>query len=176
VLTNPSFIIRAAVAEDVAALVELGATTFRETYQLTEDLADMDDYVSREFTPEIFNGILNDPKSILLVALEGHRFVGYAHLLFSDAPPCVGGPAPIELKRLYLRQDVIGKGYGARLMNESLEVARRRDCKTMWLVVYIRNEHAREFYRRWRFVDVGIMDFYFGGRAYPEPVMARAIE
>ena len=167
--------VRAATAGDIYALVELGATTFRETYQLTEDPADMDDYVAREFTPEIFAAILADAQSALLVATDGERLVGYAHLIESPPPPCVTRPAPIELKRLYLRQDVIGRRYGAQLMRAALEAARQRECRTMWLVVYIRNERAINFYRRWDFIDVGIKDFYFGGRAYPDPVMARAV-
>jgi len=37
------------------------------------------------------------------------------------------------------------------------------------------SRHSRR-YRRWGFIEVGIKDFIFGGRAYPDPVMARAIE
>jgi GNAT superfamily N-acetyltransferase len=174
-LPGTTLVVRSATNADLDALVELGGTTFRETYHLTEDPADMDEYVTREFTAEVFSAILRDSNSTVLVASEDERLVGYAHLIDSPPPPCVTGPSPLELKRLYLRQDVIGKGYGKKLMHGVEQVARDRKRATMWLVVYSINEHARTFYKRWGFVDVGIKNFYFGGRAYPDPVMAKTI-
>jgi len=175
-LNGALFAVRLATKADIGALVELGGTTFRETYQLTEDPVDMDEYIAREFTLETISTVLSDPLSVVLVALEGEQFVGYAHLVDSSPPPCVTGAAPIELKRLYLREQVIGKGYGAKLMQAVEQVVRDRNNKTLWLVVYSINQRARALYKRWGFVDVGIKDFYFGGRAYPDPVMSKSIE
>jgi GNAT superfamily N-acetyltransferase len=167
--------IRDATDDDVNALVELAANTFRDAYRLLDDPDEIEDYVAREFTPKIFAAILRDSASTLVVALEGERYVGYLHVKQSTPPPCVVGPSPIELARLYLRQDVIGRGYGATLMKVVHQIAKRARCKTIWLLVYSRNEHARNFYKRWGFIDVGTKDFIFGGRAYADPVMVTAM-
>ena len=168
-------VIRLAQPADVDALVELGATTFRETYSPTDDAAEIEDYVATAFTPAIFRAILKDPASTLMVLTADQRLIGYAQLKRSAAPGCVTGPTPIELSRLYLRQETIGKGHGTALMNAVLAEARRQQCATMWLGVYDRNERARTFYRRWGFVDVGTKNFMFGGRAYADPVMVATI-
>jgi GNAT superfamily N-acetyltransferase len=111
----------------------------------------------------------------LEVAESGKRLVGYFQVRASPPPPCVTGPAPLELARLYLRADTIGTGLGAQLMRAAFAEARRRGCRTMWLVVYSGNARAREFYRRWGFSDVGLKDFHFGGQVYADPVMAAAV-
>ena len=54
-------------------------------------------------------------------------------------------------------------------------VARRAHRKTIWLGVYGRNEHARAFYRRCGFVDVGTKEFVFGSKTYVDPVMSASV-
>jgi GNAT superfamily N-acetyltransferase len=101
--------------------------------------------------------------------------VGYLQIKASPPPPCVTGPAPIELSRLYVRVETLGTGLGAGFMHAMLAEARRRGCQTAWLVVYSGNDKAREFYRRWGFVDVGCKDFQFGAQVYSDPVMAAPV-
>lgn len=174
----PPITIRPATLQDVEPLVELASNAFRDAYRLLDDPAELDAYVAEAFTPETFTAIVQDPASVLLVALAedgSGQYVGYAHVAHSEPPPCVTGEAPVELARLYLRQGVVGKGYGAALMHAVHAVARKAGCKTIWLGVYDRNEVARTFYKRWGFVDVGTKDFMFGGVAYADPVMAAAV-
>lgn len=165
-------IIRPAIATDVDDLIELAATTFHDTYCSTDAAGEIADYIAAHFTPQKFTAILEDPSMTLLVAESGKRLVGYLHTKVSEPPPCVAGPAPIELSRLYLRKDTIGTGLGADFMSALYAEARRRARETLWLVVYSGNEKAREFYRRFGLADVGCKDFQFGAKVYSDPVMA----
>jgi GNAT superfamily N-acetyltransferase len=156
-------------------LIELASTTFRDTYGATDAAAEIAAYLATNFTPRAFADILADESMTLLVAESGERLVGYLQVKDSKPPPCVTGPAPIELSRLYLRVDTIGTGLGADFMRAMLAEARRRARQTLWLVVYSGNDKARDFYRRWGFVDVGFKDFRFGGQVYSDPVMAAPV-
>ncbi len=169
-------IIRNATNEDVGSLVELAASSFRDTYLLLDDPVDIEEYITTKFTPAIFASVLKDDLSTLLVAIDDEQYVGYSHIVLSTPPPCVTGPSPIELARLYLRQGAIGKGYGAALMRAVHRVATHRHRQTIWLGVYGRNERARDFYRRWGFADVGTKAFVFGGCSYDDPVMAASVQ
>jgi diamine N-acetyltransferase len=171
---NPA-IIRPARPEEIDALIELAATTFHDTYCTTEDPADIAEYLAANFTRGAFADILADASMSLIVAESDRRLVGYLQTKRSPPPPCVTGPSPIELARIYLRQETIGKGLGAALMRAMHSEARRQGCETIWLVVYWRNEKARDFYRRWGFADVGIKDFLFGGKVYADPVMSAPV-
>ena len=175
-LINDQPILRPARPDDVDTLVELASTTFRDAYSPTDDPDDISDYVTRTFTPTFFASILADKYSTLLALVAADHLIGYVQTRMSDPPDCVTGPSPIELARVYLRQETIGKGYGAVLMFAVHAEARRRGCKTIWLGVYARNQRARDFYRRWGFVDVGTKEFLFGGRSYADPVMAAPVQ
>ena len=165
-------VVRPATLADVEVLIELASATFRDTYCGTDDAADIALHVSRHFTRSAFEEILADSSMTLHVADAGGRLVGYLQTKRSPAPACVTGSEPIELSRLYLRRETQGMGLGAALMHTMFAQARRQACETIWLVVYSRNDKAREFYRRWGFADIGLTDFQFGGTVYSDPVMS----
>lgn len=168
-------VVRPAQPDDVNALVELATTTFRDAYRSFDDPDDITDHVTKNFTPAIFADILEDKSSTLLVLVTGDRLIGYVQTKVSGPPACVTGPSPIELAKLYLRQEAIGRGHGTALMLAAHAEARRRGCKTLWLGVYDRNQRARDFYQRWGFVDVGTKQFIFAGRSYADPVMSAPV-
>ncbi len=164
--------IRRATTADVAPLVQLARQSFRDAYRGLDDPDEIEDYVTRHFTPQAFEAVLAEPAAVLLVAELDAHLVGYAHLQPTPAPACVDGPAPIELCRLYLADAKIGRGWGRALMAAVMREAAAAGGRTLWLGVYSRNERARAFYRRWGLEDVGVKTFVFGGRPYDDPVMA----
>jgi GNAT superfamily N-acetyltransferase len=167
--------VRLAERDDAESLALFARQAFRDAYRLIDDPADIEDYVTRHFTSDTFACIVEDARSTVLVAEVNHELTGYAHVMRSVPPPCVNGPKPIELARLYLWHESIGIGYGATLLRAVLTEARRQQCETIWLAVYDRNERARAFYKRWGFADVGTKDFLFGGRTYADPVMSAPV-
>ena len=170
-MTNTRIIIRKAAHDDIADLVEMAADAFRDTYGEIVAPQDMEDYVTTALTSEYFAPHVDDPSSSLLLAMAGERLVGYALLTRSVPPACVNKSSPVELARIYLRNEAIGKGYGASLMRAVQSEARRLRADAIWLGVYDRNTRAREFYRKWGFVDVGLQEFVLGENTYADPIM-----
>jgi GNAT superfamily N-acetyltransferase len=71
--------------------------------------------------------------------------IGYARLKVGQPAPGVTSVRPIEIVRLYVRQDWLGKGVGARLMQACLDEAVKQGCDTVWLDVWNRtraHEHS----------------------------------
>lgn len=167
--------IREAIVADAAALAQLASQAFHDTYRLIDDPDDIADYVRENFTPATMAAHIADPLSTMLLAQQGERLVGYAQVRRSPVPPCVQGPAPIELARLYLDKSVIGLGLGSRMMRAAQAEARRQGARTLWLSVYDRNLRAVDFYKRCGFVEVGGKEFLFGGKIYVDPVMAAPV-
>ena len=163
--------IRSATPDDIAELAAMAAQAFRDTYGDTDDPAEIEDYVTTQLTPAYFATHVASPESSVLLATCSGELLGYAVVTQSLPPECVRGESPVELARFYLHRDAKGKGHGAVLMRAVHAAARRFGATTIWLGVYDRNARAREFYRRWGFVDVGTKDFLFGGRIYADPVM-----
>lgn len=168
--------IRAATADDGAALVALARRSFFEAYCETDDHGVIDEYCTRNFTRERFASILADPRSRVLLADDGAGgLAGYAQLADSAPPGCVRGAHPIELVRLYLAREWIGRGLGAALMLKSIDEARRLGGRTLWLGVYERNERAMAFYTRFGMRVAGTKPWEWGGEIFQDPVMERAI-
>lgn len=169
-------VIRRAAADDVTALAALAHRSFFDAYCATDDHAVIDEYCARHFTPERFAAILADHRSTLLVApAEDGALAGYAQLTVSTPPRCVGGNAPVELVRLYLAREWIGRGLGAALMREAIAAAERLGGQTLWLGVYERNPRAIAFYERFGMRAVGTKPWEWGGEVFQDPVLERSI-
>ena len=174
-MTNARLIIRRATRTDVADLAEMAANAFRNTYGEIVDPRDMEAYVTTALTPDYFLPHIDDPSSSLLLATADEQLVGYALVVRSVPPVCVNKSSPLELARIYLRHDEIGKGYGASLMRAVQAEARRLRADAIWLGVYDRNIRAREFYRKWGFIDVGAQEFQLGDNTYADPIMCAPV-
>ena len=171
------FAIRLAQPEDVASLTALAERTFRNSFADENSRADMDAYIQEAFSPARMQIELANPDNTFwLASAEGSDdVIGYAKLRAGATDPCVQGPAPIELHRLYVDHTAIGTGVGAALMEASLNTARAGGHQTLWLGVWDRNERAMAFYRRWGFECVGSHVFRLGSDDQTDLVMVRPV-
>jgi ribosomal protein S18 acetylase RimI-like enzyme len=166
-----SLVVRRAAREDAAAIAELGARTFNETFAADNSPEDLAAYLADAFNPEKVAAELLDPRSTFLVAEAEGTPVGYAKLYRGEAHSSVKGPRPVELARLYASRDCLGRGVGAALMRVCLDEARRAGCATMWLGVWERNTRAIAFYRKWGFRETGNQTFQLGSDPQNDLVM-----
>ena len=172
--------IRPATASDAPSLSRLGATTFRDTFEGENTHEDMARYLAEAFTPERQATEIADPTSVVLLAehydVSGQtELVGYAHLVSGDVPEAVKGPAPLELKRLYVARAWHGRGVAQTLMETAIEAARARGAQTLWLGVWERNPRAVAFYAKYGFARVGEHTFVLGEDRQTDWVLARPI-
>jgi ribosomal protein S18 acetylase RimI-like enzyme len=172
---DPSHTIRIAGIRDAALLSQLGARTFREAFGRFIPPMDLDSYISATYNPARQMDELTNPLRKFLIAEREGIAVGYALLHAHEVLPIVAGENPIELERLYLLQDSIGRGLGCLLMCKCIEESRRSAHKSMWLQVWERNERAISFYRKWGFEGVGIRSKELGKSIGKDLIMARKI-
>lgn len=166
--------IRRATPEDAATLAAFAAQAFADTYRTLSDAQEIADYVAEHLQPAVMAAVIADPACTTLLAQVGGQLAGYAIVKADSAPDCVTGPA-VQVWRLYLGEDFIGQGLGARLMQAVHAEARHRGAQTLWLGVYDRNVRAVRFYERFGFAQVGGQEFLFGGQIYIDPVYAAAV-
>lgn len=172
--------VRPATAADAPALSALAAATFRETFERDNTPEDMARYLAEAFTPERQTAEIADPGGVVLLAeLPGPELaaelVGYVHLVASPPPAAVQGPAPLELKRLYVAGAWHGRGVAQSLLAAALEAAGARGAGTLWLGVWERNPRAIAFYAKHGFERVGDHVFVLGGDAQTDWLLARPV-
>lgn len=177
-------VVRPATLADAPRVSQLGAATFRDTFAGANTPEDMAHYLDTAFTPERQAAEISDPAGAVLLATygsgsaeaNGAELVGYAHLLSGLVPGAVRGPAPLELKRLYVARAWHGRGVAQALMNAALDAARGRSAETLWLGVWERNARAVAFYRKYGFERVGAHTFALGADQQTDWILARSLE
>ena len=172
---KPDVTIRRAVAGDAGLLSELGARTFSETFAADNSPEDMAAYLASSFNPARQTAELNDPASTFFIAEVGGLAAGYAQLHAGEPAEGIEGPQPVELVRLYVSREWLGRGVGEALMRACLDGARQAGHETIWLGVWERNGRAQAFYRKWDFRAVGEHVFQLGSDPQTDILMERAL-
>ncbi len=168
-------VLRRARTDDIPELIEVAGRSFYDAYIPYDDPGEIENYVREHFTPAYFQGLIDEPGRWCDVLTLDDEIVGY--LVLKDGPPpdIVATDRPLELARIYLRADDVGKGYGQVLMRRAFELAHDEGFSSLWLLVYRKNTSAQAFYSRYGFEEVGVIDFLFGGRIYKDPIMVATV-
>jgi diamine N-acetyltransferase len=167
--------IRRAGVEDVALLAQMGEEAFYTAYAGEIAHEPLAAFAARVFAPERVAAELEEqPGSYLIIEVDGEA-AGLAQLRAREAPAEVNGSRPVELSKIYLLDQWIGRGLGAALMEACLEEARGQGYETMWLGVWERNPRAIGFYGKWGFEAVGEVPFPFEGEMQRDVVMMKGI-
>ena len=168
----PEVTIRSATDRDVAALVDLGARTFRETYGHANDPHELAAHIAESYNEPVIAEALRDPQVIYLVAEDAGRIIGFAKLMIGSREDGIDAARPAELNQLYVDSDQYGLGVGRALLDACAEQARQADCDVLWLGVWEKNPNAIGFYERLGFRTVGTHGFQFGSELQTDLLMA----
>lgn len=171
----PIIDIRRANADDNVMLAELGARTFADTFANDNSAENMTAYLTQSFGPEKQAAELADPATHFLIAEVKTEPVGYAKLTAGPSPNGLAAQNPIELVRLYVAVEWLGRKVGATLMQACLTSAETNGHDAIWLGVWEHNHHAIAFYERWGFVRFGDHAFWLGDDEQMDLLLGRAL-
>lgn len=174
-MTRPPVAVRAATADDAAALAAFAQACFHDAFAADNRAEDMAAYLAATFSPERQAAEIADPATQVLLAHVDGALAGYALVAAGAAPRAVTGAAPIELRRFYVARPWHGRGVADALMDAVLAAARARGAATLWLGVWERNPRAIAYYRKRGFADVGSHAFMLGNDRQTDRLMARAV-
>jgi len=164
-----------AVADDAPALAAFAERVFRDTFGPHNRPEDMDAYCAAAYAIEHVRHELTDRAYHTVLATAHGELAGYVQLRAAPPPPCVAGPAPLELKRLYVDRRWHGGGVAHALLDRAIAVAEQRGAHTLYLSVWQRNQRAIAFYAKHGFTRVGSAEFRLGADVQIDPVMMRPL-
>ena len=159
--------------DDAAALRELFAQSFVETFGHLYPPADLQEFLDGNSELK-WQSSLADPEVAIRVAEMDGELAGFVELAPRKLPYESGAPA-LELRRLYLRRTAHGSGIADQLMNWALDEAAARGAKELVLSVYVDNHRARRFYERHGFKAVGKYDFMVGSHRDEDLILRHTI-
>lgn len=155
--------IRRATSDDAAALAELAARTFRDTFAEYNKAEDMDSYMSEAYGEARQRAEILDPARITLVDDSRSSLIAYAQLRLALPD--------IEIGRFYVDRPWHGRGVAQSLMNAIIELARELGATRIWLGVWEHNRRAIAFYEKFGFRDCGSQPFLLGSDLQTDRVM-----
>lgn len=162
---------RDACADDGDALSHLMRETFCETFAHLYRAADLEAFLAASYTPAQQYAEIIDPDVETRLAVRDGALVGYAQIGPFKLPFDAGPAHALEVYRLYVREDVKGKGVAAALMDWAMARMRERAAADAFLGVWSQNERAKTFYARYGFERVGAYQFPVGETLDDEYIM-----
>ena len=159
-------IVRRATTADAAALAELGARTFVDTFAAQNRPEDIEAYIAKSY------GVAQQLREIddTLVVEENGALIAFAQLHRSASPF-----GDVELGRFYVERTRHGRGIAQALMEAVLAAARTLGGRKLWLGVWEHNSRAIRFYAKCGFTDEGSQPFTVGSDVQTDRVMTFVI-
>lgn len=166
-------IIRLASPADAALLADLGARTFRETFEAISAPGDMAAFLAVTYGEAEQQRELEDPSRPARVLEVSGVPAGFLQLRLNHREPGVPGLRPAELQRIYVLRAFHGGGHGAALMAEAERIARADGADVFWLGVWEHNHRALAFYAKAGFREVGEHHFQIGHQVDRDLILAK---
>jgi ribosomal protein S18 acetylase RimI-like enzyme len=140
--------IEKAALEDIDLLLELGKTTFTQTFAANNTPENMAAYMNRAFTNEKLKSELENPHSEFYLVRIDEKAVGYLKVNTANAQTEQQPNDTLEIERIYVLNDFYGQGIGLKLLEKAITIAREKRLKSIWLGVWERNHRALRFYEK----------------------------
>jgi diamine N-acetyltransferase len=145
------FHIRQATNEDAKLIADLSHQTFREAFAAQNTKENMDKFLGQQFTKGKLMLEVGAPGNIFLLAYKEQEVVGYTKLRENTEPRSLDILPALEIARLYVVNQMIGKGVGKLLMQTIIDIAKQKNIPAVWLSVWQKNKRALDFYNYWGF-------------------------
>lgn len=149
----------------LSELTVLAQHTFDYSYQNFfkghPDENDFKEYVSIAFTTVSFLSQIQNPACSFYGVFENEALIAYIKLNDEGAQNLKGIKSSLELERIYIHESQQGKGIGSTLISFCKKQAILLGKKSLWLLVWERNEKAIIFYEKMGFRITGNIPYKF---------------
>jgi diamine N-acetyltransferase len=165
-----------ATVEDIAALQELAATTFYDTYHALNPPGIVEAYIKTNFTEAAILEELQTPKTVFFILWIENQATGYIKLRYNtEVSEQLGTSEHLELERIYVRKEYQGQSFGKFLLQQAQTYSVSQNCTVLWLGVWSRNEKALAFYQRQGFERFGSHIFWMDDDAQEDFLMRKLV-
>jgi len=167
--------IREATTADATLIADLSRQTFYDAFARDNTPEDMDKFLNEQFTREKLMEEVGAANNVFLLAYVGNEVAGYVRLRETSNPLIMDNGPAVEIARIYAVQQSIGKGIGSALMQQCLDIARKKNARIIWLGVWEKNQKAIAFYTKWGFEKFGEHLFMLGNDPQTDWLMKKGL-
>jgi ribosomal protein S18 acetylase RimI-like enzyme len=159
-MSKPEAHIHALNELDIPALIELARAIWYAHYPSIITVEQIEYMLGQRYSPEVIRAQLTSGSAWWDKLLVDGVLVGFAASESGDDPHVM------KLDKLYVRNDLQGRGYGSMLVRHVEERALAHGCMRLYLQVNKNNRSAIEAYLKNGFVVTQAATFDIGGGFY----------
>ena len=148
--------------EDFRQLKLFSRETFYASFSDQNTPENMLLYDDRHFSDNQIRSELLNPDSRFFFAKLGGKILGYAKINRGSAQSVLPNEGGMEIERIYVDQQMKGKGVGKLLIQKTVKLAREAGANYIWLGVWEHNTEAIRFYEKNGFHRYSEHIFYLG--------------
>lgn len=167
--------IRYATKEDAALIADISRQTFYDTFAADNTKENMDKFLKEQFTKGRLMLEVGAQENSFLLAYSDDKVAGYVKLREGKVQAELKGLAAIEIARIYVVKEFLGKGVGASLMQACFDIANQKSKQVIWLGVWEKNKRAIDFYLKYAFEKFGECDFLLGDDVQHDWLMKKTL-
>lgn len=167
-------IIRATISH-LEDLKVLSRQTFFETFAAQNTKENMQQYLDMEFAEEKLTREISNPDSEFYLARLENKSIGYLKINFADAQTQLKENNGMEVERIYVQKEFLGKNVGQFLFTKALETATKKNMDYIWLGVWEKNLRAIKFYEKNGFAKFSTHFFKVGEDEQTDVMMRKKI-
>ncbi len=157
-----NIILKRATASDLAQLQVISKQTFLEAFSSTNNEDDMIQYVEKSFSRVQLQSELENNDTAFYLATLADSVIGYLKLNFGQSQTELKDKEGMEIERIYVSKDYLGKEVGKLLMEKAIQVAQSAGVNYVWLGVWEENSRAISFYQKNGFIKFDQHPFMLG--------------
>lgn len=152
--------VRLATEEDIEEIRDVARASWESDYPEILSRETVDEAVDDWYGTGAVADAVDDPLSIVPVAVDDERVIGFAHAVLDDETGVV--------LRLYVHPDHRGSGVGTDLFGYVRETLLEHDVEAIRAMVLAENDLGNSFYRGLGFEQVDGGETVIGGDSYTE--------
>ncbi|MBU3660236.1 MAG: GNAT family N-acetyltransferase [Flavobacteriales bacterium] len=160
---------------NLETLQAISSLTFYETFAEVNTKENMSNYLENELSLEKLRLELSNPFSEFYFAYCKKEVIGYLKINFESAQTEQKTANSLEIERIYVRKEYLGKNIGQSLLEAAFQIARAKDLENVWLGVWEENKRAIRFYEKNDFIAFDKHIFLLGEDAQTDILMRRKL-
>ncbi len=157
-------------------LIEVSRITYKDSFSSENTPENMESYLNTSFNKNKLKKELIDNNSEFYFSKFKDETSGYLKVNFGNSQTDIKDKNGMELERIYVLKKFQGKKIGQSLMNQTIQIAEKRNVEYLWLGVWEKNSRAIAFYEKNGFKIIGTHPFKMGNEIQTDYIMKRNIK
>lgn len=143
-------IIKAGI-EYASLLSKIGAESFIESHRASAPSHEINTYVDKIYNVPAIAAEISNPENIYHVIKHNEEIAGFSKMEFNRPHPAITATDISKMDQIYLLKQFYGLKLGAKLLQFNIELSKSSGQRGMWLVVWVHNHQAIDFYKKFGF-------------------------